>query len=57
MAPANYPLPWCEALDVPYYKINLELCFLSKEWREWQSGKPMAEIIPAIDARISACFT
>jgi hypothetical protein len=45
----TYPLPWCEWLDCPYWKINLALCFARPAWRKWQSGKPMAEIIPEID--------
>jgi hypothetical protein len=47
-----YPLPWCEALDMPYDKINLHLCFNREGWREKQAGKPMSVIIPWIDKLI-----
>lgn len=49
MKPDNYPLPWCEKLDRPYWCINLHLCYSRKGWREKQSHKPMSEIIPWID--------
>ncbi|WP_439375345.1 hypothetical protein [Bradyrhizobium sp. DASA03120] len=45
-APANFPLPWCDALDCPYYAINLLLCYFEPGWIEKQSHKPMSVIIP-----------
>lgn len=52
MKPNGYPLPWCDALDVPYYKINLALCLQLKGWKEKQRHRPMSEIIPWIDELI-----
>jgi len=49
MKPSGYPLPWCEKLDLPYYQINLQLCFSVPGWGERQAYKPMSEIIPWID--------
>ncbi len=51
--PANYPLPWCDALNAPYWAINLWLCGKREGWREWQSGKPMSAVIPRIDELIA----
>lgn len=45
----NYPLPWCDKLDVPYWSVNLGLISTREGWKEWQTGKPMSEIIPKID--------
>lgn len=47
--PDGYPLPWCEKADLPYWKINLWMCFIFPEWREYQARLPMSEIIPIID--------
>ena len=49
MRPDKYPLPWCKALDAPYWSINLYLILNIEGWREWQTGKPMDSIIPEID--------
>jgi hypothetical protein len=46
------PLPWCETLNEPYYKINLRLCFSREGWKEKQAGQPMSVIIPWIDKLI-----
>lgn len=54
MKPDRYPLPWCDALDAPYWKINAQLCLHRTGWRALQSGKPMSEIIPLIDALIAS---
>lgn len=54
-APAGYPLPWCEQLDLPYWKVNMMLCGTVDGWRSWQAHKPMAEIIPKIDEKLAAC--
>lgn len=50
--PEGYPLPWCEALDIAYWQINMTLCLRFKRWSKWQAGKPMAEIIPVLDRLI-----
>lgn len=50
--PEGYPLPWCDAIDLPYWKVSYFLCHTREGWREWQTGKRMAEIIPHIDALI-----
>ena len=50
--PEGYPLPWCDALDMAYWQVNYTLCG-EPDWREWQAGKRMVEIIPAIDARLA----
>ena len=50
--PEGYPLPWCDALDMAYWQVNYTLCG-EPVWREWQAGKRMVEIIPAIDARLA----
>jgi hypothetical protein len=50
---SDYPLPWCEALDMPYWKINLVFCY-SENWLEYQKGKAMSEIIPEIDRIIES---
>jgi hypothetical protein len=47
--PEGYPLPRHERLDMPYWQINMLLTMTAKNWREFQSGKPMSQIIPAID--------
>lgn len=49
MKPERYPLPWCDALDSPYWQVNVMLCGSRPDWREWQAQKDMREIIPAID--------
>lgn len=56
MKPENYPLPWNAELDCPYYEINMYCIFKFEGYAEWQSGKRMAEIIPAIDTAL-AMFT
>lgn len=56
----KYSLPWCDWADKPYWCVNIHLIFARPGWREWQSGKPMAEIIPEIDrlrAEIEPCLT
>ena len=45
----GYPLPWCDALDAPYWVVNFQWCGSREGWRKWQAGKPMSEIIPEID--------
>lgn len=52
MKPAGYPLPWCDALDTPYWWINFVLCSAREGWAKWQSKLSMAEIIPEIDKLI-----
>lgn len=52
-APDKYPLPWCDKADLPYWQINLIFCATVEGWRKMQSGKPMAEIIPLINARLA----
>ena len=52
MKPATYPLPWCDVQDVAYWQVNLWLCAVDLEWRAWQRGRSMAEIIPRIDSLI-----
>ena len=47
--PKDYPLPWCDALGVPYWQVNLMLCSVKSGWPEFQASKPMAAIIPRID--------
>lgn len=49
MKPEGYPLPWCDALDAPYWAINMDFILGLSGWLDWQSGKPMSEIIPKID--------
>ena len=51
--PAGYPLPWCDALDTPYWQVNMFLCNFRAGWREWQGGLPMSKIIPEIDKLLS----
>jgi hypothetical protein len=51
--PVGYPLPWCDMLDVPYWRINAFLCNFRAGWREWQAGLPMSRIIPEIDALLA----
>lgn len=53
MKPEGYPLPWNDAMDLPYWQINAILCFGREGWREWQGPRTMREIIPEIDAIIS----
>lgn len=50
--PEGYPLPWCEALDAPYWQLNLRLIALRPGWSDWQKSRPMSEIIPEIDVLI-----
>jgi hypothetical protein len=50
------PLPFCEAAGLPYWRINIRWCLADAAWLAWQSGRPMAEIIPRIDERLS-CST
>lgn len=50
----GYPLPWCEALDLPYWQINWAMRLLRPEWAEAQTGREMAQIIPEIDALIAS---
>lgn len=45
----GYPLPWCEAVDRPYWQINLYLCCRLPKWAARQSKLAMADIIPVID--------
>ena len=52
MKPDNYPLPWCDKLDTPYWKINIQWCILDKDWADKQAYKPMSEIIPWIDKKL-----
>lgn len=52
--PAGYPLPWCERLDMPYFRVNMLLIFSRQGWSEWQARKSMAEIIPVIDDLLGA---
>ena len=47
--PEGYPLPWCSACDAPYWQVNFLLTSINREWREWQGGKSMSEIIPEIN--------
>jgi len=47
--PEAYPLPWCDALDMPYWQLNLMMVGRRPGWGAWQAHKPMAEIIPEID--------
>lgn len=49
MKPQGYPLPWCDALDAPYWRANLLLGATRPGWTEWQARKDMREIIPEID--------
>lgn len=50
--PDGYPLPWCDALGMPYWQVNFQLCAQRPGWRDWQRGKDMQEIIPRIDQLI-----
>jgi hypothetical protein len=50
--PENYPLPWCEALDCPYWQINLILSATNPAHGKWQAHRPMSEIVPKIDEMI-----
>lgn len=53
-APDRYPLPWCDKLDVPYWRVNLLFCATVDGWRKWQAHRAMAEIIPEIDKKFTA---
>lgn len=52
MRPPSYPLP-LTSQGVAYWQVNLALCSTVPGWREWQTGREMAQIIPTIEARIS----
>ena len=54
MKPENYPLPWCDKLDMAYWQVNLALCLSKKGWRDKQAYKPMSEIIPWIDKELES---
>lgn len=54
MKPDGYPLPWCEAVDMPYWAINSMLIDRKCGWAEFQANRPMAEIIPEIDKLLAA---
>lgn len=47
-APAGYPLPWCDALNRPWWEINRERCHADRVWRDWQAPRPMTAIIPVL---------
>lgn len=47
-APAGYPLPWCAALDRPWWRVNSDLIGVLPGWREWQAPRPMAVVIPVM---------
>jgi len=49
MKPKDYPLPWCDKLDMPYYAVNMYLINTVEGWSKKQAYKPMSEIIPWID--------
>ncbi len=57
MAPSGYPLPWCDVLDAPYWQINIQLCSLSADWKSFQRGRAMADVIPVIDRLIAGTST
>lgn len=52
MKPDNYPLPWCEKLNAPYWAINMAWCAIKPGWSGRQAYKPMSEIIPWIDEEL-----
>ena len=54
MKPEREPLPRCDALGLTYHRANLVLSAKRPGWRDWQSGRPMGAIIPAIDALVEA---
>lgn len=56
MKPEGYPLPWCERLDKPYFKINFMLCMTREGWWEYQKGIPMYRLIPEIDQIIEEAY-
>lgn len=47
-----YPLPWCKSLDVPYWRLNLFLCWVREGWRTYQKHKSIDELIPEMDTLI-----
>ena len=53
--PKGYPLPWCDKLDMPYWKVNIFLICKYKDWSFFQKNKSMREIIPVIDWLLERC--